>query len=70
MAISNMFNSNLKHNKLNKENFKKKWNLKLCKNDRTQNYKMKTTIYDINKYDDNFYFKDQNTLQIKREYLY
>lgn len=70
MAISNMFNSNLKHNKLNKENLKKKWNLKLCKNDRTQNYKMKTTIYDINKYDDNFYFKDQNTLQIKREYLY
>lgn len=70
MAISNMFNSNLKYNKLNKENLKKKWNLKLCKNDRTQNYKMKTTIYDINKYDDNFYFKDQNTLQIKREYLY
>lgn len=70
MAISNMFNSNLKHNKLNKENLKKKWNLKLYKNDRTQNYKMKTTIYDINKYDDNFYFKDQNTLQIKREYLY
>lgn len=57
MAISNMFNSNLKHNKLNKENLKKKWNLKLYKND-------------INKYDDNFYFKDQNTLQIKREYLY
>lgn len=70
MAISNMFNSNLKHNKLNKENLKKKWNLKLYKNDRTLNYKMKTTIYDINKYDDNFYFKDQNTLQIKREYLY
>lgn len=70
MAISSMFNSNLKHNKLNKENLKKKWNLKLCKNDRTQNYKMKITIYDINKYDDNFYFKDQNTLQIKREYLY
>lgn len=70
MAISSMFNSNLKHNKLNKENLKKKLNLKLCKNDRTQNYKMKTTIYDINKYDDNFYFKDQNTLQIKREYLY
>ena len=26
---------------------------------------MKTTIYDINKYNDNFYFRDQNTLRIK-----